>query len=425
VLNSLSVTDVDFNNNDSSDNITNNLFDRYLKPELIKLLDDDNNMASVSSQNITKFVKKTRSDLFNKISEFDEIRQELFLLHQICKSLYYFNNNYLNYSHKTFRTRVLFPNLVYILIRHFNIAHNFLRKTIRSVFSELKKHSYGLIQKHINSYYLDEEIIKIDILYEFLGNALKKFDPTVIRNLNNFYRQVFRNILSYYLRKEHKIDATYSDLLSIDIASTRLMGSPARLKIYRNVLYKLQVKKFCLSSFISHQLNYNFDIFRNVVISNEFQNLFLSGSASISSDSKYKLIKTFSGLSPQKINNKHNNFNNIIKELKKLPVIYKLLKCVHIMNPKVRPYNEKLFKPKLVKLAVFEELMSPFKNNFADKNMMEILDRISMNFTNSILTGEYINLFTLTTVKINQFSFISQTRKFVRLCLKNIPETKD
>jgi hypothetical protein len=95
------------------------------------------------------------------------------------------------------------------------------------------------------------------------------------------------------------------------------------------------------------------------------------------------------------------------------------------MNPKVRPYNEKLFKPKLVKLAVFEELMSPFKNNFADKNMMEILDRISMNFTNSILTGEYINLFTLTTVKINQFSFISQTRKFVRLCLKNIPETKD
>ena len=76
-----------------------------------------------------------------------------------------------------------------------------------------------------------------------------------------------------------------------------------------------------------------------------------------------------------------------------------------------------LIKPELVKTVILDELCYPFKNVFSDGYLQPILTKVSENFVNLVLSGEYINLMTLSTVRIEQVSFIEQLRKFVRICL--------
>ena len=79
-----------------------------------------------------------------------------------------------------------------------------------------------------------------------------------------------------------------------------------------------------------------------------------------------------------------------------------------------------LIKPELVKSVILDELTYPFKNVFSDGYLQPVLSRISDNFINLILSGEYINLMTLTSVRIDQISFVEQLKKFVRICLSEI-----
>ncbi len=161
----------------------------------------------------------------------------------------------------------------------------------------------------------------------------------------------------------------------------------------------------------------NYRIFKNVIVNNEFQDAYMAICSTKSrsifklDNNEFKLIKIYD--------------NDIINEdtlekIKKLPTIFKLLKCVHIANPKSKPYNDMLIKPELVKSVILDELTYPFKNVFSDGYLQPVLSRIADNFVNLILSGEYINLMTLTTVRIDQISFIEQLKKFVRICLSEI-----
>jgi hypothetical protein len=126
---------------------------------------------------------------------------------------------------------------------------------------------------------------------------------------------------------------------------------------------------------------------------------------------EYKLIKVYND---DLIN------AQTMEKIKKLPTIFKLLKCVHIANPKAKPYNDMLIKPELVKSVILDELAYPFKNVFSDGYLQPILTRIADNFVGLVLSGEYINLMTLTSVRIDQISFVEQLKKFVRLCITEI-----
>ena len=82
-----------------------------------------------------------------------------------------------------------------------------------------------------------------------------------------------------------------------------------------------------------------------------------------------------------------------------------------------------VIKPEQIKSAILDELIHPFKNLFSESYIYGLLEKISDNFIQSVLTGEYLNLLSLSTVKIYQISFIEQVRRFVRICLnRTIPE---
>ena len=180
--------------------------------------------------------------------------------------------------------------------------------------------------------------------------------------------------------------------------------------MYRDVLFDLQTKRFYEKSPTMTQLNYNYKVFRNVIINNEFQDVYFSTNRDrfVLNNSEYKLMRLYSDDIEK---------NGILEKIKKLPSIYKLLKCVHIINPNSKPYNEMLIKPAMVKNAVLEELTYPFRNMFHEEYVLSILEKIAQNFTDQILNGEYINLFSLSTIKIDQITFIQQLKKFINICL--------
>lgn len=339
----------------------------------------------------------------------------LYLLYQTANALSAYNTNILKMSNIQFRSRILFPYLIYILQQYLPDSRKFLQATIRNVYERIKRGSEKLVNVYTSSFYLDQDVIKHNILLEFLGNGFKKFDPLMVGNIDAFYRNMFASIFHYYFMKKQDTSHVYSNFWNIEnVLSTS--NSSTRASLYKGVLYNLQVDKYYKTSPIYVQLGMNYRIFKNVIVNNELQDVYMTAynkSKSIQkiTNPEYKLIKVY--------NNDLVN-EDTMEKIKKLPTIFKLLKCVHIANPKAKPYNDMLIKPDLVKSVVLDELSYPFKNVFSDGYLQPILTRISNNFVDLVLSGEYINLMTLTNVRIDQLSFVEQLKKFVRICVNEI-----
>lgn len=389
----------------------------YLEEELIAIskCDDRFGPISLKSKVLKEFIGKLENAHSLIIKDLDPLVKELFLLHQISKNLDRFNLEVLDMGYNEFRAKIFFPNIIYILVRYLQNARKFLQKIIKTTYGEVQRKSPGIINKYSTSYCMDPDIIKHDVLYMFLGNSLKKIDPLQVNNVYPFYRSVFRNVLFYYFRGEKNQVSVLSSINDIEIRLLESANFPTRLSIYRDVLFELQNEKFISESPALHQVGYNYNIFKNVILDNEFQNLCFSVYRdSINSyDNQYKLMRLY---------NSDIKSNDIfLEKLKQIPTIYRLLKCVRIVsNSHNIPYNDRTIKYETVKSAVLEELVHPFKNMMAESHLIPVFNTIATNFASSILSGEYINLLTLSTVYINQLSFIPQIRKFIRLCIDDL-----
>jgi len=373
--------------------------------------------TAVSNKSLGKLVYKMKNAYHNVIKDYDIVRQELFLLHQICGGLYEFNTEWVQYTYVKYRSVILFPNLIYLLVKYFNTAQRFLRKSIQKIHLEYNQHYYGIIQKYTTSYYIDAEVIQNDILCRFLGNALLKFNPLDIKKLNIFYHQIFRSSYFYYFKSKENFNVNYYKINEIDFNISRSNNVPVKLKLYRDILYKLQIKKIVKEAPIMMQLNYNYNIFKNIIISNEFQSLYYS-TINDSILNNYKNNNHFNLLNIYK----HQLFDDehFLKKLQKLPIIFKLLKCIHIYNnKKTSSHNVLTINSGIVKTFILEELLIQFKQLFSNQYVYEILENTAQNFVDNILCGEYINPITFNNFVIQDYSFIIQLREFVKLCIEH------
>ncbi|HQF37202.1 MAG TPA: hypothetical protein PLL26_06230 [Candidatus Dojkabacteria bacterium] len=400
---------------DAGTDISYKLLYQHIHKDLLKF--QNNGSIFIISKNMSEYL----SDLFKNCSSILNDRslivRGLFCLYQTARALERYNKNILNLSNQVFRSKILFPNLVYLLQQYLPETRKFLQTVIRTVYNEVERKSESLVNLYVNSFYLDKDVIKHNVLLEFLGNGLKNYNPLNVGNINAYYKAIFRKIFDYYFRKEQSLHTVCTNFWNIDNALENSNVS-TRLAIYKDVLYNLQVDEFYKNSPLYTQLGYNYRIFRNIIINNEIQDVYVSISSSKAiglNNNEYKLLKIY---------NDDLLNNDIISKIRKLPTIFKLLKCVHIITStsKSKAYNDILIKPELLKLAVREELLTPFKNFFSEHYLLPIIDRVADNFVNSILSGEYINLLTLSTVRIDQISFAEQLRKFVRLCLEDFSD---
>ena len=373
-----------------------------------------NNLTIVRQSSIKKYLQEFKilnaTRMLNKI----DIITQLYCVHMFSKCLSkYYEILWKGYNKKIFRGRILFPNVIYLLVRFLPIAHEFCKKTIKHMYEEMTRRYSTVVNKYVNNLYYDADVIKSDVLYYFLGNASIKFNPLKVHSHFNFYRAIFKNIFYFKFKSEQHLKSKIADFGNIENGLDSFIFIPVRYNIYKDVLYSLQTKKYINYSPTLSQLYYNYSIFKNIIINNEFQNIYFSKRESAGITSilpEYKLMKVFK----EDINN--DNLK-LMSEIKKLPIIYKLLKSVHIVDSMHSAYDVKVIKPDVIQTTVNDELKSIFKNIFADDSYTELLNNISVNFTNSILCGEYINLINYNTIKINQISFIQQVRKFIRLCI--------
>ena len=349
-----------------------------------------------------------------KLCTRSQIVRELYLLYQTARSLEKYNKEILHFTYNKFRSSIYFPNILYLLVRFLPNAKKFLQKTIRQTYQEFKNRSHGLINVHVNSLYLDQDVIKTDVLYDFLGNGIKKFNPLDLGNIKSFYRVCFRSVFQYYFRRRRNLEN--QELIEYNFNDDSIFRESkvsSRISIYKDVLYDIHVKKIQKKHTVLSQLSYNFQIFKNIITNNEFQNIYQNVKTPDSTikNIEYQMINFFD-------DDLFLKNPEMVDELKKLPLIYKLLRCAHIQGSRSIPYNDFLIKPKDVIFVIKEELSIPFKNFFIDPYVHDILDQIAKNFVKSVLSGKYINLITFSTVKINHISFIDQLRKFVKLCLE-------
>jgi hypothetical protein len=369
----------------------------------------------IKLKKIQKYVNELSEKYSLHLCNRSMIIKELYILHQTARALEKHNNEVLGFTYIQFRNIIYFPNILYILVRLLPNAKTFLQDSIGKVYQEINNKSNGLINAHVNSFYLDKQAIKSEILYDFLGNGIKKIDPLEIGNVKPFYKSCFRSIFGYYFKKKRNLsDQDVVSFCFFDTINNKNSKSTSRSSIYKDVLYEIYVQKTQKKHTILNQLSYNFQIFRNVIVSNEFQNIYqhTKNNEHLNINNEFKLIDFFD-------DDIFINKPNLLDEIRKLPLIYKLLRCVHIQSTNTLPYNDFLIKPELVKMVIIEELSQSFKNLFIDSFVMDILNQIAKNFIRNILSGEYINLITFSTVRINHLSFLEQLRKFIRLCLNN------
>ncbi len=402
----LSQTDLSAVNED----ITYQILMSNFHEDLADIKKDQNGIVKL--KNIKKYINDLTDCFQLQLCNRSIVVRELYLLHQTAKALEKYNSKMLNYSHIKFRSLVYFPNIVYVLIRFFPNAKKFIQQNIRKVYQEYNNKATGLINTHINSFYIDQDVIKSDILYSFLGNGLKKYDPLHIGNIKNFYKSCMRSIFNFYFKEKRELEnQDLVDFCFFDMAINKQTSSN-RLSLYKDVLYELHIKQTQKKHCVLNQLSYNFQIFRNIIISNEFQNIYQQAKLNegYAINNEYKLIDFFD-------DDIFSSQQDLLEELRKLPLIYKLLRCVHVQSTNTLPYNDFLIKPDVLRMVIIEELSASFKNLFIDQYISDILNQIAKNFIKNVLTGEYINLITFSTVKINHLSFLEQLRKFIRLCL--------
>jgi hypothetical protein len=366
----------------------------------------------IKLKKIEKYINELKQTFELQLCNRSIIVKELYLLHQTAKALERHNTDVLSFSYPQFRNIIYFPNVFYILVRLLPHAKEFLQIIVKKVYQEINNKSNGLINSHINSFYLDKDSIKSSVLTEFLGNGIKKFNPVEIGNIKYFYKNCFRSIFNFYFKRKRNLSD--QELTCFCFETNKTSNITSRTSIYKDVLYAIHVEKTQKKHTILNQLSYNFQIFKNIIVSNEFQNIYqhTKDNENSISNNEFKLIDFFD-------DDIFIDQPDLLDEIRKLPLIYKLLRCVHIQSTNTLPYNDCLIKPEVVKMVIIEELSSCFKNLFIDSVVMDILDQIAKNFIKNILSGEYINLITFSTVRINHISFLEQLRKFIRLCLNS------
>lgn len=395
------------------------LFYKYFNDELNNIIynHDKYGWVTLKSSSLGSYIQELQSFIPSKNSyEHDD----LITLHYIARAFVDYNEKYLNlHSSINFNKKIFYPNIVYIMIKYLYHGHKFIYKLLDEVFNYYKTKYTTIVNKFINSYFYDEDLIKINIFYKFLNEQMKNINPDTIGNIQAFYRNVIFNDYSYFFRQKIDVNAIYGTSLENDehlqysgLNTTQL----GRFNLYKKILYNIKIEKLAKYSPIQSQLSYNFDIFKNIIIPNEFQDVLYN--SLVNSKNIYIDNKKFKVMNMYTTRSKLNDILHQIKE--ETPAIYKLLKCIHIISNgnNTSSYNKNIIKVEEVKNNVYEELYTIFGGSYCDSYIRNILENIAENFAKNILSGEYINLLTLNTFKIHTITFKQQLRKFIKMCIE-------
>lgn len=389
------------------------IFIQIIEPELNNLIDIQDKYKAIGN----KFtVNKCLEEFFEKIYTLSCPRilkhhldiQQVYLLHILAVMLIRYNDRSLKMAEEKFINQVLVPNLMTSCAKYLVNARRFIHRLIRDAYLIVQEKSQDTISFYSDLHNVDPSSIKNDIIYLFLRNVSIQVDPLNLNNVEELYSSVIDRMFFFYLKaktmgmKEHSFDQPFiTELPTNDYPSHRY-------HIYEEALYLSQVKLMCDGSTSMHQVSKQYDRLKSMIIPNEVQKLYL-----------FSLNKGFYVTDKQKLAiMKAQDTNDQMEYLKNnLPTIYRLLRSIHVISDTSTFIESEI---ETIRYTIYSTLYNRFKLVLNDEIIVPILKKITENLVQSLTTGEFIDIFTLTSISVTGSKFNEQLQKFLEMILSDI-----
>lgn len=373
--------------------------------ELIELKKQDESKI-IANKSMNEFYQRLFNASCPKILKFNINIQQLYVLHVFTLSFIRFNASTLHLDENIFLSDLLLPNIYYLCSKPLVLAKKTLYKIIKECYSKIELESKKIIEFYTMLYKCDSEIIKNQVLNIFFCNALGKINPLDLTNVENIYENVIYRLFFYYIKMKTSkmIDPNYMYSTSKE---KRTENQSDRYHIYEKAIYLSHIENMCNSTDLAIQVSSHYDRIKNIILPNELQKLYLLYQMkNVTINDKVSLLRTC------------DNLENIEKFKNYIPLIYRVLRSIHVDDKTVADsYNAQL-----IYSTVFNTLQRKFKNIISDDALIPFVEKVSTNLVKSLTVGKFIDMLTLTEVNTSGTKFCEQLQKFLDLILVNIGE---
>lgn len=377
-------------------------------------------LSSCSHNDTDKIHSKETKTFFSGLNDFrflslvrysEEVKQ-FHLLYLTCLLYLDYNDNVLKMDQEKFRDEVYYPNIMNIIISFFDQCKDLIRKQVKEAYKQVREHSKEVVDFYLVFYGTEPTIIHNDIISIFIKGLFLEEDPINLDSMDVYYLSVFRFILYSYLKNRT------SNILSFELDPSILeddcvMNMSSRYKIYERGLRVSHVQQLCKGSETLSRISLNYDKIRNniirdngVISENYLQRKYhdvVDGSRI--RDNKLLVLKS-----------SDENYN-LSKISKKLPLIYKLLRSIHVKTKdSVLLESDK----QLIYDTIYEVVYNKFKVRLEDKDLVLATQGITIALTNSLIKGTFIDPYTMDPINITGCVFNRQLRKFLEILLSDM-----
>jgi hypothetical protein len=358
----------------------------------------------VADNSMEIFFNKLFTASCPKVLKYSATIQQLYQLHIFSILLCRYNDQELHFDNDEFIQNVYMPNIMGACAKHLISARRFIQRLVRISYNELYSKCRDIVDIYYDRYRTDSDSFKNEVIYLFLRNILLQFDPLEIKDPDKFYSTIMYRIFFFFLKS--KTTGLINN--NIDRSIIQLNIPSERYRIYEEALYLSQIRNMCNKSEAMDQISKKYETMKQIIIPNEIQKLFLMSLNKghvITPKNKIALMKTF------------DQFDNIAHLRSKAPSIYRLLRSIHILSDKSSLIVSDI---DLIHNRVYSTLYAKFDGVLNKDIIKPVLTNITDNLVSSLTIGEYIDMLTLTTVKITGNKFIEQLEIYLNIVLSEV-----
>jgi hypothetical protein len=335
----------------------------------------------------------------------EEYVKQFHILYLIGHIMHKYNYENLGLNNTEFYNDFYFPNIISILSSHLRGARRILNSIVTTTYVDVRDKCQDVVEFYLVFFNRDHTIIKNDILNIFLNTLFLDNDPVEIDDIKDYYSSNFRYLIYSYLKNKT------SGLLTFEVDPTviredHMISVSARYKIYEDGIRVTQIQELCDKPNTQDRVLQNYNKLKSNVITNELQKFYLyATNKTATNDNKISILSTL------------NNEEQLDKVKSKLPLIYKLLRAIHI-NTKDNVIDDNFRQ--LIYKSIYEVLYLEFEKNISKDLAVSLANNISKKMTHSLTFGQYIDPLTMEPVSVNTHGFVIQLKQFLEILVKNV-----
>lgn len=387
-----------------------NIFNDTIGKHLIELkIDNTNQKGILLGPEIEEFLNLVCDYLSLDLAKYSEDIRQFYLWYLLGRNFLFYNEYELKVSPDIFDDIIYYPNMMDCIITYLKKCKKLLYQIVRCTYKEIEDTSSSIIDFYFVLSNTESSIIKSDVLNIFIKSVLLETNPLDIDNLKIFYSSSLRHLFFSYLRS--KTDG----LLSTEIDSVNdweedkvaVTAISSRYTIYESGLRLSQLSELCRNSNTLKYISKNYDHIKGDIINNSLQQLYsLFIDKNPVTDKKLLILKTNAGS------------YNLSKIKQKMPLIYKLLRSVHVLTNS--DYTALDLDKDLIRECIYNCIYLKFRDLLDTSYASALSKLIATNLTKSLTCGKFLDPYNLESVNICGHMFITQLEAFLSLILENI-----